>query len=47
LTIKDKSAIRPIEVSDFAIAIENQQPSVSHSTIKEFDDWRKDKGQAA
>lgn len=44
LKIKDKNAIRPLKVSDFEIAIKNQAPSVSASTIKEFDDWRKDKG---
>ena len=44
LKIKDKNAIRPLKVSDFEIAIINQAPSVSASTIKEFDDWRKDKG---
>ena len=47
LKIKDKNAIRPLKVSDFEQAIKSQTPSVSASTIKEFDDWRKEKGQTA
>ena len=45
LQIKDSSAIRPLHVSDFEKAIKSQPPSVSKSTIVEFDNWRKEKGQ--
>ena len=43
--IKDNSEIRKLQVSDFQKAVQSQPPSVSSKSIKEFDDWRKDKGQ--
>jgi SpoVK/Ycf46/Vps4 family AAA+-type ATPase len=46
LKLKDSSAIRKIGLEDFKNAVKNFAPSVSKQTIKEFDNWRKDKGQA-
>lgn len=47
LNIKDSKAIRKVSIDDFRQAVASQSPSVSASTIAEFDKWRKDKGQAA
>ena len=47
MKIEDKSKIRDLTVDDFSKAASNQPPSVSAKTIKEFDDWIKEKGQAA
>jgi len=44
LSIKDSSAIRKLSVGDFEAACKSFSPSVSKHTIKEFDDWRKEKG---
>jgi len=44
LKIKDTSSIRKLSVDDFKKAVSSQPPSVSKHSIKEFDDWRKEKG---
>ena len=46
LKLESKDKIRKLNVQDFAKAVKSFAPSVSKHTIKEFDDWRKDKGQA-
>jgi len=46
INLKDKNSIRNLNVKDFQGAIKNIPASVSKSTIKEFDDWRKEKGAA-
>ena len=45
LKIKDSTSIRKLNVGDFESAVKSFAPSVSKSTIQEFDNWRKEKGQ--
>lgn len=45
LSIKDSSAIRKLNLTDFENARKTFAPSVSKATIQEFDNWRKEKGQ--
>ena len=40
----NKDDMRPVKVSDFEKAVQSTPPSVSQSTLAEFDAWRKDKG---
>ena len=44
INLKDKNGIRKLNLKDFELAIKNIPASISKSTIKEFDDWRKEKG---
>jgi SpoVK/Ycf46/Vps4 family AAA+-type ATPase len=44
MLIKDSTSIRKLNLNDFKKAVSSQPPSVSRHTIKEFDDWRKEKG---
>ena len=41
MNLKDLSKIRPIALSDFRESLKMNQPSVSKSTLDEFDEWRK------
>eukprot|EP00347_Sterkiella_histriomuscorum_P015149 403358134 len=45
LEIKDMSEIRPINLQDFQQSLGRVVASVSHHSIKEFDEWRQEKGQ--
>ena len=44
MKLTDTSQIRPISLADFRQSLKTNSPSVSHATMKEFDDWRKSKG---
>ena len=44
MNLQDLSKIRPIALADFRQSIKMNQPSVSKSTLDEFEEWRKSKG---
>ena len=44
MNLKDVTAIRPIALADFRQSLKANTPSVSQSTLHEFDEWRKSKG---
>jgi len=46
MKIEDMTSIRKTGLEDFRTSLRSNAPSVSKGTMQEFDDWRKEKGQA-
>jgi len=44
LLLKDISEIRSLQLLDFVSAMKAVTPSVSRSTLADFENWKKEKG---
>jgi len=44
INMDNMESLRPISLDDFRASLRTNAPSVSNSTIEEFDEWRRSKG---